>query len=126
VRIVAAVAALIGGVGSVGAFVLDRAVQDGAGDALAWVSLLFLGVAALGAGAGLVSSSATWLRVLVAVCFTLLVWSVLQVLSQGIDDRLLGAVVGVVAVVVGTVVLRRPPARTPEPAGRRPRGSHAR
>ena len=88
--------------------------------ALAWVGAVLLAVGVLGAGAGLVSRSATWLRVIVAVCFLALVGSVLQVLRDNLDDGGVLAVAGVVAVVVAVVVLGRQ-----RPARSRHRGSHA-
>ena len=110
-RAVAAVAGLLGGLCWVGALWVDR--LDLAGAAL-------LAVAVLGAGAGLVSRSAVWLRVLVAVCFLALVASVLQVLRDNLDQDVVLAAAGAVAVVVAVLALARRPARE-----QRPRGSHA-
>lgn len=110
-RAVAAVAGLLGGLCWVGALWVDL---------LAVVGAALLAVAVLGAGAGLVSRSAVWLRVLVAVCFLALVASVLQVLRDNLDQDVVLAAAGAVAVVVAGLALARRPAREP-----RPRGSHA-
>lgn len=107
----AAVAGLLGGLCWVVALWVD---------AFAWVGALLLAVAVLGAGAGLVSRSAVWLRCIVAVCFLALVGSVVQVLRDGLDDRVVLTVCGAVAFVVAAVVLtRRPPVES------RSRGAHA-
>jgi hypothetical protein len=110
-RAAAAVAGLLGGL----CWVVAPWV-----DALAWPGAVLLAVAVLGAGAGLVSRSAVWLRCLVAVCFLALVGSVLQVLRDSLDDQGVLAVAGVAAVVVSVAAL----ARRPEPVARS-RGSHA-
>ncbi|WP_156391021.1 MULTISPECIES: hypothetical protein [unclassified Nocardioides] len=88
-----------------------------------WVGLLsvvgavLLAVAAVGAGVGLVSRGATWLRLLVGICFLGFVGSVLQVLRQNADDQAVLALAGAAALVAGVVVLVRRPATS--------RGSHA-
>lgn len=126
-RIAAALAGLLGGLAWVVAFVLDQTDRPGALDAFEWAGLALLTVATLAAGAGLVSRSTTWLRLLVAVCFALLVWSVLQVLSDGFDDRLVQAVAGGVAALVSVVALvRRPNVSAHHAGGHRSGGSHAR
>ena len=126
-RIAAALAGLLGGLAWVVAFVLDQTDRPEALDALEWAGLALLTVAALAAGAGLVSRSATWLRLLIAVCFALLVWSVMQVLFDGFDDRLVQAVAGAVAALVGIgALIRRPQAPVHHPGGHRSGGSHAR
>ena len=119
-----ALAGLVGGLCWLGAFVLDTGSGGGAVDALTWAGLALLTVAVLGAGAGLVSRSATLLRVLVAVCFAALVWSVLEVLRDSVDGLAVYAVFGVIAVAVSLVVLARD--RGAEPTGHRTGGSHAR
>lgn len=111
-RVVATVAGLVGGLCWVGAFWVD---------ALAVVGAVLLAVAVLGAGAGLVSRSAGWLRVLVAVCFLALVASVVQVLRDNVDPEGVLAVVGGAAAVVAVVALLR---RRPAPEGRSG-GAHA-
>lgn len=127
-RVPAAVAGLLGGLCWLGAYAADAA-DGGAGivDGLTWTGLALLLVAALVAGASLVSRSATWLRVLVAVCFALLAGSVLEVVREGADPLTVDAVFGAAAIVVAVIVLasrrRRPEAGPP---ARRGRGSHAR
>lgn len=111
-RAVAAVAGLLGGLCWVGALWVD---------VLAPVGAVLLAIAVLGAGAGLVSRSAVWLRVIVAVCFLALVGSVLQVLRDSLDPEAVLAAAGVVAVVVAVVALTRwRPA-----SDQRSRGAHA-
>jgi hypothetical protein len=61
---------------------------------LRWPGLALLAVALAAFGAGLVSRSATWLRAIVAVCFPLLVWSVVEVAHGSADDSLVDAVAG--------------------------------
>ena len=113
---------------------------------LFWVGSVLIGAGLVGAGASLVSSSATWLRVIVGVAFPLLVWSVLQVIHQAADPRAVDGVLGAVFVVLAGLALARssgsgrpqPPAprqRPPRPGERRrsrerrarpTRGAHAR
>jgi hypothetical protein len=111
-RAVAAVAGLLGGLCWVGALWTDVLAPVGAG---------LLAIAVLGAGAGLVSRSAVWLRVVVAVCFLALVASVLQVLRDNGDPETVLAAAGVVAAGVAVAALSR---RRPEAASRS-RGAHA-
>ncbi|MGB0102184.1 MAG: hypothetical protein WBP61_18035 [Nocardioides sp.] len=106
-RAVAAPAGLLGGL----CWIVAAAVEV---DALTWAGAVLLALAVLAAGAGLVSSSVLWLRVIVAVCFLALVGSVLQIVRDGGDPLLVDAAAGAVAVVVAVLVLIR---------GRRRRGS---
>lgn len=124
-RIAAVIAGLLGGLAWIAAYLLDRGAWSELVDPLTWAGLVLLGLATLGAGAGLVSRSAPWLRGLVAICFTLLAGSLLAVLHDAGDDRTLDALVGLVAMVVSIGVLARRPAR-PAASARRPGGSHAR
>ena len=110
-RVLAAVAGLLGGLCWVGALWVDSLDVAGA---------VLLAIAVLGAGAGLVSRSAVWLRVIVAVCFLALVGSVLQVLRDNADPESVLAAAGVVAVLTALVALVRRPARDT-----RSRGAHA-
>ena len=120
-------AGLLGGLCWIGAFVLDEVSGGGIVDALSWAGIALLAIAVLGAGAGLASRSATWLRFVAAVCFAALVGSVLEVLRDAVDGLGVDAVFGAVAVVAAVVALTRR-RRTPEPesSGRRAGGSHAR
>jgi len=110
-RAVAAGAGLLGGLCWVGALWAD---------VLAWPGAVLLALAVLGAGAGLVSRSAVWLRVIVAVCFLALVASVLEVLRENLDDQAVLAAAGAAAFVVAALALARRPERES-----RHRGSHA-
>ena len=125
-RTPAAIAGLVGGLCWIGADVVDASSGGGLAGALTVLGAVLLAVAVVAAGAGLVSRSATWLRVVVAVCFAALVGSVLQVLRQGGDPEAVDALAGVVAVAVSALLLvRRPPAPQEAPTRQR-RGSHAR
>ena len=107
-RVAAALAGLVGGLAWITVLVFDRASGRGVVvDALAWIGLFLLVIATLGAGASLVSRSAVWLRVLVAVCFAARAGSVLELLSESYDDLVVYAVFGAVAVVVSVVALAR-------------------
>lgn len=125
-RAPAAVAGLLGGLCWLAAAVVDAAGGGGLVDALTWAGIALLAIAALAAGAAVVSRSVVWLRVLVSICFLALAASVVQVIRDAGDPVVIDAVVGVGAAVVAGVVLAR--RRTPEPAShpRRRRGSHAR
>ncbi|MEP9363520.1 hypothetical protein ABLE68_11190 [Nocardioides sp. CN2-186] len=113
----AAAAGLLGGLAWLAAYVLDQTDRAGAADLVGWLGVVLLAVAVVGAGAALVSRSATWLRVVVALCFAALVWSLLALLGGGSGGTGVDALAGAVAAVVSVVVLAR----------RRPSvGSHAR
>jgi uncharacterized membrane protein YccC len=125
----AALAGLLGGLCWLGAFVADHVGRGGLVDALTWAGVALLAIAALGTGAGLVSRSAPLLRVFVAVCFAILVGSVLQVLRQSGDPVAVDAACGAVIALVSAVAMTRARPVEPEPvAGHRvrSRGSHAR
>jgi|SRR5919107_6450189 hypothetical protein len=125
----AAVGGLLGGLCWIAAYVVDTVSGGGLVDALSWAGLVLLTAAVAGAGAGLVSRSAGWLRVVVAVCFVLLAGSVLQVVRDSADPLLVDAAAGGLAAVASVAALSR---RRPAPvarghvATRRVRGSHAR
>lgn len=125
-RMAFALAGLLGGGAWIAAYVVDRVSPGALVDQLTWGGAALLGIAVLGMGAGLVSRSAVWLRLLVAVCFLALVASVLVVLRQSGDDLVVDALVGALAVVFATVaaVVRRPPSA--DAPGHRAGRSHAR
>ena len=127
-RAVALVSGVIGGLcWSVrGVLHLVEAGSPGLLDALHWAGLALLGLAMIGFGAGLVSRSAVWLRVIVGIAFPALVWSLLEVFRPVADTEMVDAVFGALVVVVSIVGLSRRPER-PEAAPRRThRGSHSR
>jgi len=135
-RVPAALAGLLGGLCWIGAYAAD-AVDAGTGlvDGLTWGGLALLVIAVLATGASLVSRSATWLRVIVAVCFALLAGSVLEVVREGGDPVAVDAGFGAAAVVAAVIALatrRSRPEAAPAPRGNhsgnhsRSRGSHAR
>lgn len=118
VRLPAALAGLLGGLVLLVAYLTD-------GAPLRWAGLALLALAALGAGAGLVSRSVPALRALVAVCCALLAGSVVSVLVDAVGATAY-ALVGTAGAVVAVVVLAR---RRPAPVaagGHRAGGAHAR
>ena len=125
-RSLAATAGLLGGLCWVARWVADLVSGEPAWGPAAYVAgLVLLGLALAGVGAGLVSSSAAWLRVIVAVAFPALVWSVYSVVRGESGSLALDGVLGVVAVVLcaaGMVLARR---RTRAARPRRA-GSHSR
>ena len=127
-RTAVALAGLLGGLAWLAAAALDAFGAGGLVDALTWVGLVLLLTAALGAGAGMVSPSTPWLRVLVAICFVLLLGSVLQIARGWGEVQMVDAVFGVLAVVAGVAALARSrPAPQPVHGHRRAHGgSHGR
>ena len=121
-----AVVGLAGGLCWISAFVLDVIGSVGVEAALTWVGTPLLLVAALAAGASVVSRSTTWLRVVVAVCFAVLAASVVQVLRDAADPVAANALVGLVVAVVSGWVFAGAEPRVATPAPRHSRGSHAR
>ena len=95
-------------------------------DALHWGGLVLLALALAGHGAGLVSRSAVWLRLIVAVAFPLLVWSVLEVLHTAGDPAVVDGVLGVVLLLVSARGMRGSGADRPADEHRRGHGAHAR
>jgi hypothetical protein len=124
VRALGPVAGLLGGLCWVARWVADLTgtAADWA-DAASWVGLGLLAVALAVVGAGLVSRSALWLRLIVAVAFPLLVWSIYSVVRGEGSTVALDGAIGLLAVVLSLVyaVVGR---RGATPAAPR-RGSHA-
>lgn len=74
-------------------------------DGLYWGGAALVLVYLVGIGAGLVSGAA-WLRVIVAVCFPLLVASVLAVFYEQVSDRVVDGFFGfVIALVCASLIL---------------------
>ena len=120
--VLARVTGLLGGLCWVLRAVLDELDASAAAvDALHWGGLALIAISLVGLGAGLVSSSATWLRVIVAICAPLLVWSVLEALRQGAADRWVEGGFGALLAVYCVVGLVRARPRR----AKRPHGSHA-
>lgn len=125
-RVLASAAGLLGGLCWVARWVADLVSGDPAWGPAAYVAgLVLLGLALAGVGAGLVSSSAAWLRVIVAVAFPALVWSVYAVVRGEDGWVTLDGLLGVVAVVLGAIgyAAARRQARAARP---RRAGSHSR
>jgi hypothetical protein len=125
----ARLAGLVGGLCWVVRFLLDLAGSGtgAAADVLHVVGLVLIAVALVGAGAALVSTSATWLRVIVAIAFPLLVWSVLEVLHGAGDPIVIDGVLGLAVAVVAAMATVRARRERPSRARRaRSAGAHAR
>jgi hypothetical protein len=119
----ARVAGLLGGLCWVARAVLDELdASSGAVDALHWGGIALIAISMVCLGAGLVSSSATWLRVIVAICVPLLVWSVLEAIRGGVADRWVEGGFGALLAVYCMVGLARARPRR----SRRQHGSHVR
>jgi hypothetical protein len=97
-------------------------------DTVYWVGLGLLGLALACAGGGLVSRSALWLRLIVALAFPLLVWSVYAVVKGDDDAVMLDGVLGAVAILssLALFALVGRHADRPHQKVRRGHGSHAR
>ena len=124
----ARLAGLVGGLCWVARFA--EGGVGGVASVLYWLGAVLVAVALVAAGAGLVSTSATWLRAIVGVAFPLLVWSVLGVLHQAGNAPTIDAVAGLVVVGVAGVQLVRRRSKPPKPPtssrSARPRGGERR
>lgn len=98
--------------------------DPGWGPGAHWAGLAALGLALAVLGAGLVSRSALWLTLLVALACPMLVWSVYAVVSGEAGSITVDGVLGTVAVLGGAVLLVRARRSAPHPARGR-HGSHA-
>ena len=94
-------------------------------DMLFWAGLVCLSVALFGLGTAFVSKGAVWLQGIVGVAFTLLVWSIVEVLHPAGDPVVIDAVVGIVIAGISFLALRGPGDRGEKPP-RRHAGAHAR
>lgn len=122
-RVLAATAGVLGGACWVVRWLADLAGDvPGWADGAHWTGLGLLGVALAGVGAGLVSRSAVWLRVIVAIAFPLLVWSVYSVINGSGDDLRFDGILGVIAVLGSAAMVVH--GRSESPADDRPRRSH--
>ena len=117
----ARIAGVLGGLCWVASAVTDELdVSASVVDALHWGGLALIALALMGVGAGLVSTSAAWLRAIVAVCLPLLAWSVLEALRGEFADRWVDGVFGLLLVLYCLVGLVRGRGRA------RPHGAHSR
>lgn len=106
VRALGSVAGVLGGLCWVVPWVAEvGGSTPGWSGALHWAGLGLLAASLAVVGAGLVSSSAPWLRVLVGVAVPLLVWSLYSVLRGGAGALVLDGMIGVLAVGLGAVAL---------------------
>ena len=126
VRALGPVAGLLGGLCWVVRWLADAmGTTGGWSDSLHWAGLGLLLVALAVVGAGLVSRSALWLRLIVAAAFPLLVWSIFSVVRGEGDAIVLEGAIGLLAVLVATgFVLAGRRAAAPVGSGGR-HGSHA-
>lgn len=124
-RVLMSLAAVAGGLCWVARWGADLAGGDpGWGRGAHWAGLALLVAAVALAGAGLVSSSALWLRAIVAVAAPLLVWSVYAAVKGDREGILLDGVVGIVAVVLAVLTLLLGGSR-PADERRRGHGAHS-
>jgi hypothetical protein len=125
-RVVALAAAVLGGLCWLARWAAEVVLGEVAWSGTAHLGgLVLLGVAVAGVGAGLVSSSAAWLRLVVAIAAPLLAWSVYSVVRGDGDGVTLDGFVGLLALVVAVAALLRGRGAEREPAPRRRRGSHS-
>ena len=122
VRALGAVAGLLGGLCWLVPWVVDLVGgPPDWGTALHWAGLALLGVALVVVGAGLVSRSALWLRVLVAIAFPLLAWSLYSVLRGSAGSLVLDGVLGLLVVALSVAAIlagrRTAPAEVPRGGG---------
>ena len=126
-RVLSLIAGLLGGACWVARWAADLAGSTPSwSDTIYWVGLGLLGVALACAGGALVSRSAVWLRVIVAVAFPLLVWSVYAVVKGDSDAVTLDGVLGAVAIVASVALYAFTGKNHDEPVERRRPGTHAR
>lgn len=120
-RLIARWAGLVGGLLWVLRWVLDLAgTSGGALDALHWAGVVLLALALAGTGAALVSTSAPWLRAIVAVAYPVLVWSVLEVLHPAASPESVDGAFGLVVVVLfGVMLVRSRPEEKPAPKAKK-------
>lgn len=99
------IAGVLGGLSWLGqAAVNDYDAATPAVNALYWGGAALVLVALVGLGAGLVSG-ATWLRVIVGLCFPLLVWSILEVLHTETSDDIVDGGFGLALALVCAAAL---------------------
>ena len=126
-RALGPVAGVLGGLCWVVRWVADMAgVAASWADPVRWAGLGLLAIALAVVGASLVSRSALWLRLIVAVAFPVLVWSLFSVVRGDGDAIVLEGAVGLLAIVlsVAVMVVGRRGAEPAAPRSRR-HGSHA-
>jgi hypothetical protein len=127
VRALGPVAGLLGGLCWVVRWLADAVGTTGGwSDSFHWAGLGLLLVALAVVGAGLVSRSALWLRLIVAAALPLLVWSIFSVVRGEGDAIVLEGAIGLLAVLVSTgLVLAGRRAADPAVGGGGRHGSHA-
>jgi len=105
-RAVGPVAGVLGGLCWALRWVSDATgVATDWGDSVRWLGLVLLGTALVAVGAGVVSRSALWLRVIVGVALPALVWSLYWAVRGDGDAVALDGVVGLLAALLSAVCL---------------------
>jgi hypothetical protein len=122
-RTLVRVAGVLGGLCWVGQVAVnDYDAASAAANALYWGGAALILVALVGLGAGLVSG-ASWLRLIVGLCFPLLVWSILEVLHTETSDDIVDGGFGLALALFCTAALLGGVAKDDDTAPRG--GSHA-
>jgi hypothetical protein len=104
-RTLVRIAGVLGGLCWVGqAVVNDYDAASAAANALYWGGAALILVALVGLGAGLVSGAA-WLRLIVGLCFPLLVWSILEILRAEASDDIVNGGLGLALALVCAAAL---------------------
>ncbi|MBJ7357672.1 hypothetical protein [Nocardioides sp.] len=122
-RTLVRIAGVLGGLCWVGAVAVnDYEAAEAAANALYWGGAALILIALVGLGAGLVSGAA-WLRLIVGLCFPLLIWSIVEVLHAETSDDIVDAGLGLALALFCTAALLGGTPKDDETAPRR--GSHA-
>lgn len=119
-RVIASLFGLAGGAAWVTGFLLERggtARDEISIQALSWTGLGVLVLAASAAGIALVHTGPVWLRIVVAVCFPVLAWAVVETVRQSAGDAVTEGITGVLVFGLSLLTLAR--------AGARPRSRDA-
>jgi hypothetical protein len=82
----------------------DYAAAEAVANALYWGGAALILISLVGLGAGLVSG-APWLRLIVGLCFPLLVWSIVEVLRAETSDDIVDAGLGLALALICTAAL---------------------
>jgi hypothetical protein len=109
---------LAGGAAWVVGFLLERggtARDEVSIQALSWTGLGVLALAAMAAGIALVRTGPLWLRLVVAVCFPVLAWAVVEAVRQNAGDAVTEGIAGVLVFGLSLLTLARAGARPRPP-----------
>jgi len=121
-RTLVRIAGVVGGLCWLGQAAVNKYdAAEAAVNALYWGGGALILVALVGIGAGLVTGAA-WLRLVVGLCFPLLVWSILEVLHAETSDSVVDGGFGLGLALICAAALLGGVAKEDEPARG---GSHA-